>query len=196
MRDSDGKIYSLERRVAVTFVLVAAVITGGLAAFLYNTYVKPPQTFEPMTIEEASIELQDMRKELSDVKERIESVESSIDALHATIRNSGDATYSVKFSQMDAAVKDIEKDVVKIKDALGGEIDKNISVPLLRKDVEALEKSMSRNLGIQSRRIESIYQQNSWFIGVLVTFAVGFALVVIEFLRRSNNSDRRDHRID
>lgn len=67
----------------------------------------------------------------------------------------------------------IESRLKTLEEGLGNNPEKSLSTPLLKKDVEALQKYSVESVVAMQKEIERIYDQNKWFIGLIATMAVG-----------------------
>ena len=76
-----------------------------------------------------------------------------------------------------------------IQAALGSDLERSLSVPLLRKDLEQLKTQLNERTTAASKEIDRIYDQNKWFLGLMGTMALGLlGLAVSNFLQSRNEN--------
>jgi hypothetical protein len=76
---------------------------------------------------------------------------------------------TLELANLEAAIK---------KDVPGywshpGDVEKTLSVPLLRKDLDQINSELTENLAATSKDIDRIYDQTKWFLGLMGTMAIG-----------------------
>lgn len=133
-------------------------------------------------IESEFRELENQVKELDKQnKMYISRLESLSTAIDETIKNDPKSLDNAKVS---AELNKIKKDIVAIQTALGSDLERSLSVPLLRKDLAQLKSQITERATASSKEIDRIYDQNKWFLGLMGTMAVGLlGLAISNFLQ-------------
>jgi hypothetical protein len=80
---------------------------------------------------------------------------------------------TLELANLEAAIKKTSQDIGAIRDALGTDVEKTLSVPLLRKDLDQINSELTENLAATSKDIDRIYDQTKWFLGLMGTMAIG-----------------------
>ena len=119
---------------------------------------------------------------------RLDTVEKQVKALQ-TVPDGTKAHAEV------AALKDVTEDIdgrlSHLEAALGQDPASALSIPLLKRDVQGLRDASDALEGEIDKQVDRIYDQNKWFIGLMLTFAIALiGLVVSNLLQLAKKSDR------
>jgi len=115
-------------------------------------------------------EIADMRSKLQQEIDRIEDLRTQIQAIS---KLPPESRPSPDYAKIAAELASVESRLKTLEDGLGENPGKALSTPLLRKDIEALQKYSRDSFAATQKEIERIYDQNKWFIGLIATMAVG-----------------------
>lgn len=161
----------LQKALSVIVVAGFVVAVGGISAILVWT----PQQISNV-----------IDKELSKVTLKTDIFGEKVDELQRQVRALEDKAVSPRLE--DAALQQLLERlngrIEKLEVAIENDVDKALSVPLLRKDFETIRASLIRQEENSAKQIDRIYDQNKWFIGLMVTIALGLVgLAVSNFMQ-------------
>jgi hypothetical protein len=122
----------------------------------------------------------------------ISIMQARIDRLQAELQMSRDLAEkisaappsTVEAAKLRAQVESLTKQLQLLNDAIGQSPEKALAVPMLRKDLDNLRDSYHHDLDSIQSEISRVYDQNKWFIGLMLTMALGLlGLAVSNFLQ-------------
>jgi hypothetical protein len=108
-------------------------------------------------------------KRVDDSKKEIESIKSEIKSLSSKPTN---ANWSIESNQINHRISLIESKLAALEAALTVDPAKSLAIPLLRKDLDNTQNAFKIELAQSKAEVDRIYDQNKWFIGMMVTVAV------------------------
>jgi len=153
----------------------AGLVTIG-AAFYYQ------MTRPHYVMDEIELRASELRSQIATLKVQYATIQETLDA--AT--NDPNALATVGFQ---AEIRRISTELKSLRDALGSDIERTLSVPLLRKDVQKIEEQLEEGTTAASKEIDRIYDQNKWFLGLMGTMAVGLFGLAISNLLQTRRKD-------
>jgi DNA repair exonuclease SbcCD ATPase subunit len=164
---------------------LVAVATGIATSFSLVSWLRTPSKTvlpESRTIERiqgTESALNDLQKQLKDIRTRIDSLSKPPQG----------AEWAPQFETLNADIKNLDDRLKLFEDALG-DSSRALSVPLLRQDLQNLKNSYQKDIDTSAKQIDRIYDQNKWFIGLMLTMAIGLiSLAVSSFLQARKKSD-------
>ncbi len=86
-------------------------------------------------------------------------------------------------------IKHVSDEVKSLRDALGSDVERSLSVPLLRKDVQRIEEQLEKYTLATSKEIDRVYDQNKWFLGLMGTMALSLLGLAISNLLQSRRKE-------
>jgi len=111
----------------------------------------------------------------------INNIKKQLDALTKPDTTT-DVGAQIALTRSDVEVLDSRIQI--LEDGLLENPEKALAVPLLRKDIQQIEYSYKENLAAMSMNLDRLYDQNKWFIRLMLTMAIGFiGLVVSNFVQ-------------
>ena len=161
-------------------ILMVSVMVGNLlvAPLLRGTPTSPPK----MTAE--------IERQMDDFRSQMELVTSILEAVQQTLNTATKDPNSLALVGLQADIKQVSLEVKSIRDALGSDLERTLSVPLLRKDIQKLEEQFAERTIAATKEIDRIYDLGKWFLGVMVGVAVSvLGLVVTTFLPTKKKDD-------
>ena len=164
---SESKTSVRAASVVAAIAAVATIIASFIGAFVKN---ETDNTVAKYVEERVYEEIAQMRNELQTELEKLNDVKAQVQALSAL---PSDSKPPETVGALVAKVGSIEARLATLEAGLVENPAKALSTPLLRKDMEALQKSSRESLTATQKEIERIYDQNKWFIGLIATMAVG-----------------------
>lgn len=76
-----------------------------------------------------------------------------------------------------------------IEKAIGDSPLKAISLPLMQKDVASVNQRITEMAIANQQQIDRLYDQNKWFLGLMVTIAIGVIGLAVGNLYRGNKKE-------
>lgn len=185
LRKKSEKIQKFTSTIAVVISAAAIGITVSLSFSLFfdkkTTYTRS-ELSQKLVEAEKVISSQDAQ--LTQLKTDINLIQSSLAALSALPEGSKWKTEASKISQ-DVAT--IDTKLSSLESALTLNPEKALAIPILRKDLDNAEKSIRAELRQTNSEIDRIYDQNKWFIGLMLTMALSvIGIAVSSFVGRKD----------
>lgn len=84
-----------------------------------------------------------------------------------------DAKVAMRLATMEVEIQQLNEQQAVINTAIGESTAKTISLPLIRQDIEFIKSRQDAVLADAREQIDRIYDQNKWFIGLMITIAIG-----------------------
>lgn len=168
--------------------MISAVLVLYTASIFLNLIFSRP---EPYLLERNSIigenltyNMEEFRAQVEAVSVRNERLSEAIEAIEAPI---GDAHLNVKLESLSQRLEVLEGDmeiIEIIEVSLGESVERALSVPMMRSDIDTVRRDLISYSSQIEAEIDRIYDLVKWFIGLMVTIAVGIlGLAVGNFLK-------------
>jgi hypothetical protein len=94
----------------------------------------------------------------------------------------------VQVAKLSVELGSARSELRHLTDAVGESPEKALALPLLRKDMDNLRDSYRRELDATQVEINRVYDQNKWFIGLMITMTLALVgLAVSNFLQLSKS---------
>jgi hypothetical protein len=170
LKAKNEKIQKFTTGVAGTISALALGITVSLFFGFFTDGQKSltgNELNEKVIVIETNIEKQ--TKYISNMKSEIINLGDSLDSLSNLPEGSQWKTEASKISQR---VVNIEDKLTALEQALTLDPAKALAIPILRKDLDNAEENIRNELKQTKAEIDRIYDQNKWFIGLMLTMAL------------------------
>lgn len=179
---------SFMRRNAIQFAAVstaAATMAATIPLFLgvYNNRVSELGNAQRETIS-AIISAQE-----------IDSLKGQINQISESIRNASDATegdgVSFKLIDLESRIENISNQlgIIKtIENAIVDSPERAMSIPILRKDMDSLQKGIADDVASLRTEIERIYDLGKWFLGLIASMTISILLLAVAEFRKNKTS--------
>lgn len=122
-----------------------------------------------MTSNEIKINYTKTARELKDSQKDIELIKSEIKILSTKPLNTN---WSLESDKLKQRVSSIEARLAALEVALTVDPAKSLAIPLLRKDLDNTQAAFKIELAQSKSEVDRVYDQNKWFISMMVTVAV------------------------
>ncbi len=126
--------------------------------------------------------------ELVSVKLKLEEIESSLNHLSEI---PDEAASALKFEKIDNQMSSIREDLeilTTIETAITANPERAMSIPILRRDVDAYKQNATEDLAATRQEIDRLYGLSQWFMGLMGTMAIGMiSIAVTNVFRASKN---------
>jgi len=155
------------------------VVVSMFAVFLGGITTRKPYTMIEEGINQKIAELQ------SHVTVQEQQTAKTIADLKAAMIKTDVPSQAV----LDQTIKRLEKRLLVLEESVSLNPEKALSIPLLRKDVLILEKSVSNDVSMLKREVDRVYDQGKWFIGLMVTMLltiIGLAVSTLVSTRKGS----------
>jgi hypothetical protein len=152
---------------------IGAIVLGVLALAIPLTKLLAPEPEFRLSVTstvEAQIERLATRVESLEV--RTKAIQSDLNAFSQAIAKVAENPDAMKAVGTDALLQKTSKDIEAIQSALGPDLERTLSIPLLRKDLEEIQARLNERAASTSTEIDRIYDQNKWFLGLMATMAI------------------------
>lgn len=108
-------------------------------------------------------------KSIEASKKDIEAVKSEVKSLSSKPSN---ASWALESSKLSQRISSLESRLTALEAALTVDPAKSLAIPLLRKDLDNTQNAFKIELAQSKSEVDRVYDQNKWFIGMMVTVAV------------------------
>lgn len=130
------------------------------------------------------VEFNQLVDKVENLNQVTQGLHSQINAVSATLDKAAKAPNSLNNAKLSAELETFSLELKAIKSALGSDLERSLSVPLLRKDLVQLQAQLNERTAAASKEIDRIYDQNKWFLGLMGTMAIGLlGLAISNFLQ-------------
>lgn len=165
-------------KITSSIAVGAAVLTLVVAIIAF--FIEPPEreidTFKYYSMLREDFESQ--QAEIKAIKNRIRDLTKIDPSI-----NSGNQLVAIQ-SELKTVLTRIET----LEKGLLANPEKALSLPLLRKDLENLEKIYKQDIEAMASNVDRVYDQNKWFIGLMFTMAIGLiGLAASNFVQARKN---------
>lgn len=154
--------------VIVVAALVYQLLQSGRLTSIEIREIQPPLLSVPAVTE---------------LERRLGAMEQKLNSLSQAIETSTtDKLDRANVAAMKAEIQALGKDFASLKEIVIESPEKALAIPLLRKDMNALESKQAAVAASTKEQIDRIYDFSKWFLGLMITLAIG--LVTMGFVRR------------
>ena len=166
-------------------VLAALAVAAALITFssIFSLNDKDARiTLRESELIEILAQAQSNEDKLAKLNSRIDSSSKNLESLIASSEN-------IELAALKLEVERQSKELLTLKEALGDDVEKALSVALLRKDLEAIKSNHEELLDSTGRSVDRVYDQNKWFLGLMATMSlsvVGLTFSVFSSRRKEN----------
>lgn len=179
MRDS--KVVRVTRQLSVVIALLGVTV----GAWWFIAVVVNTRSID--WIETAAV-IDSGTRSSEEVSALLESVQEDLQ-LFIEWKSTQPESQDTEGAATSMRVHQLEADIATIQEALGSDIERTLSVPLLRNDLNQLDEKVTENSTTAIKQIDRIYDQNKWFIGLMATMSVGLLTLAISNFLQGRNSE-------
>jgi DNA-binding ferritin-like protein len=170
------------RRLQQLLSVMVAVIS--LAAVPISLYMNWKQLFAERPATTGAIPAEALEKRLTNLEVKLSALDSKLESLSQAVETARKNPGSLSLASLDAEIRRVGTQVDAVTAALGVDVERTLSVPLLRKDIQQIQEQVDQRTATASKEIDRIYDQNKWFLGLMGTMALGLlGLAVSNFLQ-------------
>ena len=151
-----GGILSTLRIVLAMVGLLGAVSSGMMVWLTQQTYESG------VRVDTTSAELAAVRVDIAGVRNETKNIVSQIDAITGL---PDDAKIGLRLTGVEQQMSTLQTTIDIIETAVVDNPERAMSIPVLRKDLEALSSEVHGDIGGLGKEIERLYTFGQWFIG-------------------------------
>ena len=171
---ASNKIYYFARIATIFSALVALVATGISSSFFLGS--------RTITQRDDITRGVDIKNQIMVLRTQITSVEDQLVTIQEKLNSAMKDPNNLARVDLQAEIKRVSVELKSLKDVLGSDVERALSVPLFRKDIQKIEEQFRERTDVASREIDRIYDQNKWFLGLMATMAVSLLGLAISNL--------------
>ncbi|HEX5760407.1 MAG TPA: hypothetical protein VF121_14555 [Thermoanaerobaculia bacterium] len=165
-------------------LLSALIAVISFAVVLIYLYTGWKQLFAERAVSTRAIPADALEKRLTILEKQLSALDSKLESLSQAVETAKENPGSLSLTSLDAEIRRVGTQVDAVTAALGVDVERTLSVPLLRKDIQQIQEQVDHRTVTASKEIDRIYDQNKWFLGLMGTMALGLlGLAVSNFLQ-------------
>lgn len=164
--------------------LSITVATLGIVVSIFAALLGDISTRKPNAIIEEIV-----NQKIAELQSRVMVQEQQTTKTIADLKAAMTKTDGVSQAVLGEAVKRLEKRMTVLEEGVSSNPEKALSIPLLRKDVTILERSVANDVSALRREVDRVYDQGKWFIGLMVTMLltiIGLAVSTLVSTRKGS----------
>lgn len=174
-------ISKLELAKASSVIAMVAACAGIIVAFTDPSGILPSNPKHAVQAEvdtRVAASIRDIRLQLVNLRRQQEAI----------VRGSADGSANVQASTTLARLDAIEARQARLEEAILTTPEKALSMPLLRRDLEATREANSQALTALKANVDQVYDLTKWFIGALAVGIFSLAIPNLLSLRKSEGA--------
>lgn len=160
------------------------VATAGMIFSVFAAFVSDIPSIKSKSTLENKI-----NDELNRLEQRISSQEQQTNNVIKELKNAISTNNVSSQAILEKNIELVEKRLSSLETSLSASPEKALSIPLLRKDISSLEKSVDSDMTMLKREVDRIYDQSKWFIGLMVTMLLTLIGLAVSTLVSTNKKN-------
>lgn len=178
-KESTNKLLSVAERLedlqTLTKQLFQTLLLFGIGVLLAVTAAKlvfwPISTAKPESSQPTAEQLKEvsdipeLKSELRQIKTQLQDIQQNINDIAKNPNSVG----SLQQKTMNDSIIDTQNKLASMEKVLVDNPSKALEMPLLRRDMDNLKSTYQLELSSTRQEVDRIYDQNKWFLGVMVT---------------------------
>ena len=152
-----------------TFQLITLAAATLPLVFLLYTGLSAVWEGESSSVRPAFSRLNEFKLEMARLDVRVQELQEQ---LKAVVEAGPPNNPSAKLAEIGATVEAVDNRLKALEAAIVESPSKALTIPLLRKDLDALRESQTQAVAGANDAIGRVYDLNKWFIGLMLTIAV------------------------
>jgi len=183
---------SVGRLTAVTTAIAAGVLGLLVAAFPFTRLIAPEDQEVRVRTDAMVVRIEELNRRIESLESLTTAMASELSAFSKAITKAGENPDALKAANTDVILQKTSRDIEAIHSALGSDLERTLSVPLLRKDLEEIQKRLNERAATTARAIDRIYDQNKWFLGLIAMMAVAVVGLAVSSVFSSVLQSRKE----
>jgi hypothetical protein len=137
-----------------------------------------------LTKAEVQSQINGVARQLEELRLNVEIVRNQIQDIGKN--NPKQSVVALQLKTLDQSVSENQKKLTSLEAVILDNPQKALALPLIRRDIDGLKESYQTNIIASKQDIDRIYDQSKWFIGLMITTAVGMmALAISNFFKKT-----------
>ena len=164
---------------------IAVAITAAMMFGLFFDERKTLNNSELTSeLEAVKVQFEKTNIKLSNIEKSITSIRQELTTITSLPEGS---EWKTEASRMNQQLLTVSEKLGALESALTVDPAKALAVPILRKDLNNINKSLESEIKQSKAEIDRIYDQNKWFIGLMFTIALSvLGMVVTNFVSKKD----------
>ena len=167
----------LLRSKTLTWASVAAALVAMVAGIFgaFFTTARPEALGTAYIVTATNERIAALTKDLAELQRQNQQLSEQL----KNISPKGTSLPNADVAKLTVRLGSVETQLKALDDAIDQTPDKILAVPILRKDLDDLKDSYRQNVTATQVQIDRVYDQNKWFIGLMITMAVGLLTLAV-----------------
>ncbi|HDX8895115.1 TPA: hypothetical protein RQO31_005225 [Klebsiella oxytoca] len=144
---------------------------------------KTESIFKVITFKDSDIKTEALLKDIASYKEEVTQLRGTLIALKNTSTITPD---NIRIETLESKINILESKVNSLNNILGTNPEKNLALPLMRKDIDALGSTIKAASDYSDKQLERFINLFYWIIGVLALGIISIAIALLFGLRKAN----------
>jgi hypothetical protein len=151
-----------------------------------------PQPATTLQLAETRKDLDEAQKKLLDLGREQETFQKTLSNIQASTRQYATLTPADRqtLNQLVEGERDVSQRLKALEDALRLDAAKSLAVPLIRKDVDALQDKSKSDLLLIQNELGRLFSLAQWFMGAIVTIALAVVSLILSSRKKEGDSNR------
>lgn len=131
-----------------------------------------------------------LQTNINGLKLEIDTLNLNMDEIRFQIQDIGknipeQSVIALQLNALNQSVSENQKKLASLEEVILDNPQKVLALPLMKKDIESLKDNRQTDMAESKQAIDRIYDQSKWFIGLMITSAIGIiALAISNFFKR------------
>ena len=165
--------------IFVTVIATGAALVGSIVVF----FETPKQNFEQQLVEDVRRELQILKISIDEIKHQVVLFQEQLNSLKNI---STEQKVASDLSVLRKGIAQIETKLEIFDKAIVDNPERAMSIPLLRRDIDALSTDLKGDLFVTRQEVNRVYDYSKWFLALMVSMAVGVFGLAVQMLKRKD----------
>ena len=176
-RDSFRRFITSSSPTWLFLVMAMAASISTIASFFFVDQGDP-------VVRLKTSELAEIRSNINQQEAAITEAQTQIDAINKSMQQLVKDADNIEIATLGKQLEKLSGEFDTLRKSLGGDVERSLSVALLRKDIDASKIQFEASLDASTRSVDRVYDQNKWFLGLMATMTlsvIGLSISVIKF---------------
>lgn len=174
--------------ISALFSLLVAS-TAGFAFFSFR-YTSPSAIAIPQVVSNGKYDdISLLKNDLGKLRSEMAAIQK---ALTISPKPLPENATMLAFSELSTQVATISGRIKSLEDAISASPEKALSIPLIRKDLEALQRVQIDEKATNKSELERLYDFNKWFFGLIGTMALSVLGIALTNVFKTPRQSAKD----
>lgn len=171
---------SISLATPVVMIVALGILTTTMTLEIND---KKGTSFKVISYKEFDTKTESLMKDVVSYKEEVNELKGTLIALKNTSTLTPD---NVRIEALESKINSLESKLNILNNILGTSPEKNLALPLMRKDIEALSSTIKASTDYSDKQLERFITLFYWIIGVLAAGIISIATALYFGLRKNN----------